>query len=90
MQPWLHPMQVVNASPAAARRGIEGSVIRARVIPQASHSPRAIIASASAGSTIRPVAITGTSCTRAFMARAKEAMALCSTGTGGTMKLEPR
>src|SRR5437763_8737289 len=89
MQPWLQPMHVVKASPAAARLGMDGSVISARVIPQASQSPRATMASASAGSTIRPVAITGTA-TRCFIARENEAIALCSTGTGGTMKLDPR
>src|SRR6476469_6471562 len=89
MHPWLQPMQVVNVWPAAARLGIEGSVISARVMPQASQSPRPIIASASAGSTIRPVAITGT-LTAAFMVRAKPATALCSTGTGGTIHVESR
>jgi hypothetical protein len=82
-------MQVVNGRPSRARCGIDGSVISARVIPQASQSPRAIMASASAGATMRPVAITGTD-TASRIRRAKPAMALCSTGTGGTIQLEPR
>src|SRR3954468_17770713 len=89
MHPWLQPMQVVNSWPAAARVGIDGAVIRGPVLPQASQSPRPIIASASAGSTMRPVAITGT-LTAAFIVRAKPATALCSTGTGGQIQLEPR
>src|SRR3954451_7853116 len=89
MQPWLQPMQVVNSWPAAARAGIDGSVISARVMPQASQSPRPIIASASAGAAMGPVAITG-AVTAAFIVRAKPATALFSTGTGGTIQLEPR
>src|SRR6476620_7379400 len=89
MHPWLQPMQVVNVWPAAARLGIEGSVISARVMPQVPQSPRPTIAFASAGSTMRAVAITGT-LTAAFMVRAKPATALCSTGTGGTIQLDPR
>src|SRR3954465_4422098 len=89
MHPWLQPMQVVNSWPAAARAGIDGSGISARDMPQARQAPRPIIASASAGSTMRPVAITGT-LTAAFIVRAKPATALCSTGTGGTLQLEPR
>src|SRR3954454_8647868 len=89
MQPWLQPMQVVNSWPAAARGGIDGAVISARVMPQASQSPRPIIASASAGSTERPVAIAGP-LTAAFIVRAKPATAVCPTGPGGTIQLEPR
>src|SRR6478736_6439206 len=89
MQPWLHPMQRKYGFPSRALPGMPGSVIIARVIPQASQSPRSIIAFASAASTIRPVAMTGTA-DAAFIRRANGTIALCSIGDGGTIQLEPR
>src|SRR3954452_25086584 len=89
MQPWLQPMQVVCRSPRRARLGIEGSVISARVISHASQSPAAIIASAWPGSTMRPVAITGT-VTAAFIDRANPVTAQWAIGEGGTIQLDPR
>src|SRR6185312_1399599 len=89
MQPWLQPMQRMYGLPSRALSGMPGSVIIARVIPQASQSPRSIIAFASAASTIRPAAMTGT-VDAAFIRRANGTMALCSIGEGGTIQLEPR
>src|SRR3954454_6813797 len=89
MHPWLQPMQRMYGLPARALSGMPGSVINARVIPQASQSPRSIIAFASSASTIRPVAIPGTA-DAAFIRRANGTIALCSIGEGGTIQLEPR
>ena len=57
----LQPMQRNTRSPSPVRalRGISGSVISARVIPNASATPAPISASACAGSTTRVVAISG-------------------------------
>src|SRR5581483_8488721 len=90
MQPWLQPMQVVTGSPAIVFRTSPGSAIIARVIPTASHTPSPISRSASAGSRIRPVAITGTAPTRAFTRAAKSAIAFRGAGGGGTIHVDPR
>ena len=89
MQPWLQAMHLVTGSPACALRASCGSAIIARVIPTASHTPSPIRRSASAGSRIRPVAITGT-LTRALTRRANSAIAFRAAGAGGTIKVEPR
>ena len=89
MQPWLHPMHTVTGSPARALRARLGSAIIARVMPTASQVPSPIMRSASAGSRIRPVAITGTP-TRGLNRRAKSAIAFRAAGGGGTIQVEPR
>ena len=89
MQPWLQPMQRVIGSPARARRARLGSAIWARVIPTASHTPSPIRRSASAGSSTRPVAITGTA-VRAFTAPANSVIAFTAAGDGGTIHVDPR
>ena len=89
MQPWLQPMQVVIARPSRAFEASAGSVIIARVMPTASHTPSAISRSASAGSRIRPVAITGTELA-ARIRCANPSITFRTVGEGGTMKTDPR
>ncbi len=89
MQPWLQPMQTVTGSPARVFLARFGSAIIARVMPTASQTPSPIRRSASAGSRIRPVAITGTA-TRGLNSRAKSATAFRRAGGGGTIQVEPR
>ncbi|MCY1455422.1 hypothetical protein D9M71_725570 [compost metagenome] len=63
MQAWLQAMQARTSSlrPAAALFGISGSQISARVMPQTSAWPRAMMMSASWGWLIRPVTNSGMS-----------------------------
>ncbi len=82
-------MHVVAGRPSRAFPARPGSAIIARVMPVASHAPEAIKRSASAGSRIRPVAITGT-LAASFTRRAKGSMTLRAIGGGGTMKTDPR
>jgi hypothetical protein len=77
-----------SVRPCSAFEGISGSQIIARVMPQASASPRARIASAICGWLIRPVTITGL-LTAFFTAAANGAVYPCVSAIGGTMWMAP-
>ena len=91
MQPWLQPMQwrISSSRPAAAFPTRSGSAIIARVIPITSACPSASRRSASASSTTRVVAIIGRPGSTERTAPAGSAIALRSTGGGGTIPTEP-
>ena len=61
MQPWLQPMQarISSSLPARALAGMSGSEISARVMPQTSAWPDAMMRSASCGWLMRPATKTG-------------------------------
>ena len=84
----LQPMQRRTRSPAPVRtlRGSSGSVISARVIPNASATPAAIIASAWAGSTTRVVAISGRP---SLNGSVSSPIRSCGVGGGGAIPVQP-
>ncbi len=84
----LQPMQrrIVSARPVRAFRGICGSVISARFMPNASATPSPISRSASAGSSTREVAISGLPTRNGA---ASSAIAFRGTVGGGTMLTQP-
>ncbi|MNE17661.1 hypothetical protein D3C80_1106500 [compost metagenome] len=86
MQAWLQAMQARTSStwPPSVLFGICGSQIRARVMPQTSAWPRAMISSASWGWLMRPVTNTGTA-RPALKVLASLARYAASTAIGGTI-----
>jgi hypothetical protein len=91
MQAWLQPVQssISLSRPLATLFASSGSATIARVIPIASASPRATIRSATSGSVIRVVAITGRP-TASRTLPASAAIVSWLTGAGGAIQVDPR